>query len=94
MQEAYILITVEPGCEGQVRQDLKKIGGVKEVYASYGVYDFIGKVGAESTEQLRELVFDQLRKIENVRATLTLIVSENNIIRRKTMEDRYDQFKL
>jgi DNA-binding Lrp family transcriptional regulator len=84
MQEAYILINVELGSEEQVRRDLKKVEGVKEVYTSYGVYDFIVKAASESVGDLEKLVFDNLRKIENVKSTLTLIVSEDNTIRHKT----------
>jgi DNA-binding Lrp family transcriptional regulator len=84
MQEAYILINVELGREEQVRRDLKKVDGVKEVYTSYGVYDFIVKAASESVGHLEKLVFDNLRKIENVRSTLTLIVSEDNTMRYKT----------
>jgi DNA-binding Lrp family transcriptional regulator len=84
MQEAYILINVELGSEEQVRRDLKKVEGVKEVYTSYGVYDFIVKAVSESVGDLEKLVFDNLRKIENVKSTLTLIVSEDNTIRHKT----------
>jgi DNA-binding Lrp family transcriptional regulator len=86
MQEAYILINVELGCEEQVRRDLKKVEGVKDVYTSYGVYDFIVKAASESPEHLQKLVFDNLRKIENLRSTLTLIVSEDNTVKRKTVK--------
>jgi len=84
MQEAYILINVELGREEQVRRDLKKVEGVKEVYTSYGVYDFIVKAASESVANLEKLVFDNLRKIANVRSTLTLIVSEDKTVRHKT----------
>ena len=48
------------------------------------------KLPSESAEHLQKLVFDNLRKIENVRSTLTLIVSEDNTIRHKTVENRHD----
>ena len=51
------------------------LAGVQEVYVSYGVYDLIAKVAAESMELLREIVTNRLRTIENVRSTLTLILT-------------------
>jgi DNA-binding Lrp family transcriptional regulator len=79
-------INVELGCEEQVQRDLKKVEWVKDVYTSYGVYDFIVKVASESPGHLQKLVFDNLRKIENLKSTLTLIVSEDNTVRHKTVE--------
>jgi len=35
-----------------VLKDLKKIEGVEEAYAVYGVYDIIAKVGAETGTRL------------------------------------------
>jgi DNA-binding Lrp family transcriptional regulator len=74
MSQAYILFNVESGSEEQVRKDLRKTANVQEVYVSYGVYDLIAKVSAESMEQLKELVSHRLRTIKNVRSTLTLIL--------------------
>jgi DNA-binding Lrp family transcriptional regulator len=76
MAGAYVLFIVESGYEDQVRQNLKNVEGVQEVYVSYGVYDLIVKVATESIEQLRELVTYRLRKVENVRSTLTLIFTD------------------
>jgi DNA-binding Lrp family transcriptional regulator len=76
MAEAYILFNVEPGYEELIRQDLKNVKEVQEVYVSYGVYDLIVKVVAESVDQLRDLATYRLRKIKNVTSTLTLILTK------------------
>jgi DNA-binding Lrp family transcriptional regulator len=75
MPQAYILFNVEAGSEEQVRQDIKNVVGVQEVFVSYGVYDLIVKVAAESVELLREIVTYRLRTIEKVRSTVTLILT-------------------
>ena len=75
MFKAYVLFNVNAGAEEQVRQDVKNVVGVQEVFVSYGVYDLIVKVAAESMELLREMVTSRLRTIENVRSTLTLILT-------------------
>jgi DNA-binding Lrp family transcriptional regulator len=75
MPQAYILFNVEAGSEEQVRQDVKNVVGVQEVFVSYGVYDLIVKVAAESVELLREIVTYRLRTIEKVRSTVTLILT-------------------
>jgi DNA-binding Lrp family transcriptional regulator len=73
---AYVLFNLSSGAEDQVLKDAKKTGGVVEAYISYGVYDLIVKVKAESMEELKELVTYKLRAIENVRSTLTLMLTE------------------
>lgn len=72
MPRAFVLFNVGAGSEDQVLKDARAIGGVQEAYVSYGVYDLVMKVKADSMEKLKELVTHQLRTIKNVRSTLTL----------------------
>ena len=76
MPKAYVLFNVDAGAEEQVLKDAKAIGGVQEAYVSYGVFDLVMKVKADSMEKLKELVTHRLRTIKNVRSTLTLILTE------------------
>jgi DNA-binding Lrp family transcriptional regulator len=76
MPRAFVLFNVGAGSEDQVLKDAKAIGGVQEAYVSYGVYDLVLKVKADSMDQLKELVTHRLRTIKNVRSTLTLILTE------------------
>jgi DNA-binding Lrp family transcriptional regulator len=76
MPKAFVLINVESGSEEEVLEQIKKIEGVEEGYFSYGVYDIITKVKAESMEKLRETVTRKVRTIGRVRSTLTLIMME------------------
>jgi len=76
MPRAYVLFNVGAGSEDQVLKDARSIGGVQEAYVSYGVYDLVVKVKVDSMEQLKELVTYRLRKIKNVRSTLTLMLTE------------------
>jgi DNA-binding Lrp family transcriptional regulator len=74
MPRAYVLFNVGSGLEDRVLEEVKAVEGVQDAYVSYGVYDLIVKVGADSMEQLKELVTHRLRMIRNVRSTLTLIL--------------------
>jgi DNA-binding Lrp family transcriptional regulator len=76
MPRAYVLFSVGSGSEDQVRKDVQKIEGVEEVFVSYGVYDLVVKINTASMEQLKDLVTHHLRRIDNVRSTLTLILVE------------------
>ena len=76
MPRAFVLVNVESGSEDEVLKDLKKIEGVEEAYFSYGVYDLITKIKADTMEQLKEMVTRQIRALSKVRSTLTLIMME------------------
>jgi DNA-binding Lrp family transcriptional regulator len=76
MPLAFLLINTALGSEDQVVGELRKIPNVKQVYPVYGVYDIVAKVEAESMGKLKEIVSLKVRKLENVRSTLTMIVIE------------------
>jgi len=76
MPAAYVLFNVDAGSEEKVLTYARAIGGVEEAYVSYGVYDLVMKVKADSMEKLKELVTHSLRGIGGVRSTLTLILTE------------------
>jgi len=76
MPRAFVLINVESGSEDEVLNELKTIEGVDEAYFSYGVYDLITKIKADSMDKLKELVTHRIRVLSKVRSTLTLIMME------------------
>jgi DNA-binding Lrp family transcriptional regulator len=76
LPKAYVLINVESGFEEEVISNLRKIEGVEEAFFSYGVYDIITKVKAESMDQLKDMVTRHLRTLTKVRSTLTLIIMD------------------
>ncbi|RLG82224.1 MAG: Lrp/AsnC family transcriptional regulator [Thermoprotei archaeon] len=77
MPAAIVLINTEIGAESEVMEALSKIGGVKEVYEVYGMYDIVAKVEADTHEALRELVINKIRRIPQVRGTTTMIIIES-----------------
>jgi len=76
MPTAFVLINAEMGLELDVLKDLRKVEGVDEAFAVYGVYDVIVTVRAKRMDKLKEIITRHIRRIDKVRSTLTLIVSE------------------
>ena len=76
MPKAFVLINTEMGAEDEILTLLKKIKDVKEAYAVYGVYDIIAKVEAESMDRLKDIVFWNIRRLNKVRSTLTMMIAE------------------
>ena len=76
MPMAYVLITTETGAVDSVMASLKKMDSVKETYMVYGVYDIIALVKANTMDKLKEIVTWNLRSLDKVRSTLTMIAVE------------------
>jgi DNA-binding Lrp family transcriptional regulator len=76
MPMAYVLITTETGAVDSVLASLKKMESVKETYMVYGVYDIIAIVKADTMDKLKEIVTWNLRSLDKVRSTLTMIIVE------------------
>ena len=76
MPTAFVLIATEAGSEAEVLRDLRQVEGVEEAFAVSGVYDIVVRVKAATMDQLKEIVAGRIRKLNNVRATLTLFVEE------------------
>ena len=77
MAQAYVLINCELGSEESVISHLKGIEGVKEVHGTFGAYDILAKIESEKVETLRETITWKIRKIDNIRSTLTLMGIES-----------------
>jgi len=76
METAYVLITCDLGHEEGIIENLKHIDAVKEIHGTFGAYDIIAKVEHTQKEKLREVIIWNIRKIEHVRSTLTLMAIE------------------
>jgi DNA-binding Lrp family transcriptional regulator len=76
MPTAFVLINTELGAETDVLKELKKVEGVEEAYGVYGTYDIIARVKADTMDKLKETVTWHVRRLDKVRATLTLMAVE------------------
>jgi DNA-binding Lrp family transcriptional regulator len=76
MPNAFVLINTEIGSEGEVLEKLEKVEGVRESYLVYGVYDIVARIEAKTMDKLKEIVTWNVRRLDKVRSTLTMIVVE------------------
>lgn len=74
MAQAYVVIYCESGMEEWVMRNLRKIEGVKEVAAVFGLYDIIVKVEGKDSAALEEIITKKIRKLQYIHTTMTLIV--------------------
>jgi DNA-binding Lrp family transcriptional regulator len=76
MPMAFVMMTAEVGREADVLSELKKVEHVKETYLTYGVYDVVAKIEAETSETLKKVIVSKVRTLSNVTSTVTMIVNE------------------
>jgi len=72
LAQAYVVIHSDQGREDLVLRDLNKIPEVKEGDVVYGNYDVIGKVEAQTHNELEKIITKKIRNLNFVRTTMTL----------------------
>ncbi len=74
MTLAFVLVSADVGMEKEVVAALRGIDEVREIWEVYGSYDIVAKVEAVTVEKLKEAVVSEIRRLDYVRSTLTMIV--------------------
>jgi len=78
MPSALVLLNVELDSEADVLKALKKIEGFEKAFVVYGVYDVAARVRADTMDKLNQIAASHIRRPENVRSTLTMIIIEES----------------
>jgi DNA-binding Lrp family transcriptional regulator len=81
MPTTYILINSDLGSDVEIIKKIKEILDKEkdvqyEVQGVYVVYDIIVKISSNSMEKLRGIITNNIRKIDKVYSTLTMMVIE------------------
>ena len=81
MPTSYVLINSNLGTDVEIITKIKDMLADQkdvefEIHGVYGVYDIIVKLSSDNSEKLRSIVTNDIRKIENVQSTLTMMVIE------------------
>jgi len=74
MHMGYVLLNCDLGAEEYVVEELQQIPEVKRVHMTFGAYDVIVEVHAESQEEFEKTVSNKIRKLARVVSTMTLNV--------------------
>ena len=75
-------MNTELGQEAPVIKALSDVEEINEIQALYGIYDIIVEIEADSMEKVKEIVFSKIRRLENVRTTITLITYGEPLIQK------------
>jgi DNA-binding Lrp family transcriptional regulator len=88
MPKVYVLIANESGTEDSVISNLNRIESVKEAHGTFGSYDILTRLESNDEQKIQKDISNKIRKIQNIRSTLTLSVNEKESFRKITKSEK------
>ncbi len=81
MPTAFILINSELSHDEEIIGKIKEILDVDsdlkyQIQGVYGIYDIVLKVSSDDGPKLRKILTNEIRKIDKVKSTLTMMIIE------------------
>ena len=74
MHIGYVLLNCDLGAEEYIVEELRQIPEIKNAYLTFGAYDIIAEIHANSQEDFEKTVSSKIRKLARVVSTMTLNV--------------------
>ena len=74
MHKGFVLLNCDLGAEELILEELKKIPNVSQAYVTFGAYDVIAEINADSREDFDETVAMKIRRLTRIVSTMTLNV--------------------
>jgi len=74
MHVGYVLLNCDLGAEEYIVDELRQIPEIKNAYLTFGAYDVIAEIHANSQEEFEKTVSSKIRKLARVVSTMTLNV--------------------
>jgi DNA-binding Lrp family transcriptional regulator len=78
MTSAFLFINSEFLFTEEVKNKLKQLSEIVDIYIVQGLYDIIAKVKVNTEEELKELVSECIRKVDKITGTVTVIIAKDN----------------
>ena len=74
MHKGFVLLNCDLGAEEFIVEELRKISQVSQAYVTFGAYDVIAEINADSQEGFDQTVSVKIRRLARVVSTMTLNV--------------------
>jgi len=71
--KAFVLLNTELGMESKIVEALNGVEEITNIHSLYGIYDLIIEMEAETMDRIKEVVFNKVRRLDNVKSTITLL---------------------
>ena len=69
MHKGFVLLNCDLGAEEFILDELKKIPNVSQAYVTFGAYDVIAEINAESQQDFDETVAMKIRRLTRIVST-------------------------
>lgn len=79
MVKSFVLLTlnvISAEDKNQFRKEIAKINGIKEIYSTFGVYDFVVIIEKPEFKKIYDEVIHKLRSHRHVRNTQTIPITD------------------
>ena len=77
LEIAYVLVQCKIAHEMEVLKALLEVDIVKEAKGTFGYYDILVKIEANTEKEIEKIITKKIRKVKNVSTTTTLsVISE------------------
>ena len=74
MHRGFVLLNCDLGAEEYILEELQQVDEIKNAYVTFGAYDIIAEIHAETQESFEETVSSKIRQLTRVVSTMTLSV--------------------
>jgi len=74
MHVGFVLLNCDLGAEEYILEELKQVTEIKNAYVTFGAYDIIAEIHAETQEDFEKTVSMKIRRLSRVVSTMTLNV--------------------
>ena len=75
MEKADILLSCEIGEEHDLASQLRAIDEIKGILITFGEYDIVVEAETTNSDKMDELITSKIRKLDKIRSTITLRVT-------------------
>jgi len=75
MEIAHILVKCEDNENDDVLEDIRSIREVKEVKKTFGAYNAVVRLEAESVSKIKKIMSEKIRNRHGILSTLTLVTA-------------------
>ena len=78
MHIGFVLLNCDLGAEEYILDELQQVPQIKNAYVTFGAYDIIAEIHAETQEEFERTVSMNIRRLSRVVSTMTLNVVTRN----------------
>lgn len=76
---AIVLVNANFGPDELVVNRLREIHGVRSVYRVSGVYDVVAVVQTDAMTELKAIVTEKIRKLDDIRSVITMMIATESV---------------